>query len=77
MPYTLNAQENEVLITFTDITLAQVQAYLATKQPLLKALRWNITSLSGPGPGPFRAILHRSLTPGDQQALEQALTPPP
>ena len=74
MPLEIDAQENEVLITFTNMTLEEVKTYLAAKQALLGALRWRIASISGPGSGPFTAILHRALTPGDQTALEQALT---
>ena len=73
MPFTINAQENQVLITFTDLTLDQVQAYLAARQAILAALRWHLDSISGPGAGPFTASLRRSLTLGDQTALEQAM----
>ena len=74
MPYTIDAHENAVVITFTGMTLAEVQAYLAARQGLLGALRWRVTGISGPGSGPFQATLHRALTTGEQQALEQALT---
>ena len=73
MPYTINARENEVVITFSGITLAEVQAYLAARQALLQALRWLVNEISGPGVGPFRVTLHRALTTGDQTALEQAM----
>ena len=73
MPYTIDAKENEVLITFTGLTLAQVQAYLAARQAILAALRWHLDSISGPGAGPFVASLRRSLTLGDKTALEQAM----
>ena len=73
MPYTIDARENEVLITFTGMTLAQVQAYLTARQTLLDALRWRVNDIYGPGAGPFKVALHRALSPGDQTALEQAM----
>ena len=73
MPYTIDAHENAVVITFTGLTLEQVQTYLATKTALLGALRWRLNGISGPGAGPFKAVLHRALTTGDQTALEQAM----
>lgn len=74
MPFTIEAQENEVVITFTALTLAQVQAYLTARQSLLTTLRWRVDSITGPGAGPLRATLHRTLTTGDQTALEQAMS---
>ena len=74
MPYTIDALENEVVITFTGMTLAQVQDYLASRETLLRALRWRVSHISGPGAGPFRAALHRALTIGDQTALENAMS---
>ena len=74
MPHTIDAQENQARVTFTGMTLAEVQAYLDAHALLLTALRWHITIISGPGAGPITVALHRTLTPGDQQALEQALS---
>ena len=74
MPYTINALENQVVITFTGMTLAEVQAYLAARENLLMALRWHVTEVNGHGGGQFVVSLHRSLTVGDEQALQQAMT---
>ena len=73
MPYTIDAEENRVVITFTGMTLAEVQAYLAARANLLTALRWHVTEVNGHGGGQFAANLRRSLTIGDQTALEQAM----
>ena len=74
MPYTINALENQVVITFTGMTLAEVQAYLAARANLLTALRWHGTEGNGPGGGQFVVSLHRSLTVGNKQALQQAMS---
>lgn len=74
MPFTIDALENEVVITFTGMSLDQVQDYLAAREALLRALRWRVSHIAGPGTGPFRASLHRALTPGDQMALENAMS---